>query len=104
MKSHLEQGMKSVAEVFPADYSGPAAFTGEIHVAPLGLPQIQAVLRSFDIYHGVVAYPPGYRAMLKGAWESLYQQPANRIEIREVVVKPQPNICRIHTESLNLAP
>ena len=32
-----------------------------------------------------------------------YQQPANRIEIREVVVKPQPNICRIHTESLNLA-
>ena len=44
LKNELEQGMKSVAEVFPADYSGSAAFTGEIHVAPLGLPQIQAAL------------------------------------------------------------
>lgn len=103
VKAQLELGMTSTAEVFPSDYAGPAAFAGEIHVGPLGLPQIQAALRAHDMYQAVVAYPTDYRTMLKNAWESLYQHGAKRIEIRKVLVLPAQNQCQIHMQSLNLA-
>lgn len=102
-RSEMENWSKGIIQLFPMDYLGPDEFAGEIQASPMGLPQLQAALHAFESYHHVMSYPADFKKMLLQAWQSLYQQPAKRIEIRDVVIVPPQSNCRIHTESLNLA-
>jgi hypothetical protein len=74
-RTTLEREADASRNLSPSDYwpvAGPEPeFGGEIEVGAMSIPEVEAALRAYDVYHTVANYPSNYRADLEAGYRTV---------------------------------
>lgn len=84
-RAEIAEEVERDLRLFPMDYEGAGAFSGDVIVAPMNLRDVEAALKAHDVFGDAGGYAPDHRAKLGEALKNLYRRSFRRLETKAVV-------------------